>query len=109
MQKVLRLKDLVRHNLIIFILLEIVLGLSAIVFPIKVVLILLLGLPVILILLLRPFYAYILGVILLPVWSITWTGAEQIPEAVDFRFADIFFIVGVLGLMLKMASDRDFR
>lgn len=109
MQKVLQLKDLVKHNLIIFIFLEIALGLSAIVFPIKIVLILLLGLPAILILLLRPFYAYILGVILLPVWSITWTGAAQIPEAVDIRFADIFFIVGALGLMLKMASDRDFR
>jgi O-antigen ligase len=100
---------LVKHNLIIFIFIEVALGLSAIVFPIKIVAILLLGLPAILILLLRPFWAYILGIILLPVWSITWTGAAQIPEAVDIRFADIFFIVSVLGLMLKMASDRDFR
>jgi len=111
MQKVLQLKNLIKHNLIIFIfiLLELALGLSAIVFPIKIVLLLLLGLPAILILLLRPFYAYILGVILLPVWSLTWTGAAQIPEAVDIRFADIFFIVGVLGLILKMASDKDFQ
>jgi O-antigen ligase len=100
---------LVKHNLIIFIFIEVALGLSAIVFPIKIVAILLLGLPAILILLLRPFWAYILGIILLPVWSITWTGAAQIPEAVDIRFADIFFIVGSLGLMLKMASDKDLR
>jgi O-antigen ligase len=109
MQKILQLKDLVKHNLIIFIFIEIALGLSAIVFPIKIVAVLLLGLPAILILLLRPFWAYILGVILLPVWSITWTGAAQISGAVDIRFADIFFIVGILGLMLKMASDRDFQ
>src|SRR4030042_2759252 len=109
MQNALRLKEFVQHYLIIFLCLELVIGLSAIVLPIKIVLILVLGLPVILILLLRPFYAYILGVILLPVWSITWTGAAQIPEAVDIRFADILFIVGILGLILKMASDKDFQ
>ena len=109
MQNALKLKEFVQHYLIIFLFLELALGLSAIVLPINIVLILLLGLPAILILLLRPFYAYILGVILLPVWDITWTGAQQIPEAVDFRFADILFIVGVLGLMLKVALDKDFQ
>lgn len=109
MQNVLKLKEIVRHNLIFFILFEIAIGLTVIVLPLKVALILLLVLPAILVLLFRPLYAYLLGIILLPIWTITWTGAQQTPESTDIRFADIVFVIGTLGVMLKMASDKDYR
>jgi hypothetical protein len=107
-QNILKLKDLVRHNLIFLIVLEIAIGLIAITLPLKYGLILLLGLPVVVILLLRPFYTYLLGIFLLPFWAITFTGAQQVSGEVDFRFADIAFILAAIGLMIKMSTEKDF-
>jgi len=108
MERVLKLKDLVRRNLILLIVLEIAIGLIAITLPLKYGLILLLGLPAVLILLLRPFHAYLLGIFLLPFWTITYSGAQQVAGEVDFRFADIAFILAAMGLLVKMASEKDF-
>jgi putative inorganic carbon (HCO3(-)) transporter len=107
MQNALKLKEFVHHKLIFFIVLEIAIGLTAIVLPLKIALILLLGLPVVLLLLLRPFYAYLLGIILLPIWTLTLTGAEEAGK-IDFRFADVAFILAAIGLLVKMALDKDF-
>jgi len=57
--------------------------------------------PALIILLMNYFWAYILGVFLLPVWFITLTGQPEVAGHIDLRFSDALFIVAALGWFLR--------
>ncbi len=89
------------------ILLEITIGICSFILPLKVVVLLLLLPPIVVILMPNFLYAYLIGIFLLPVWSITLTGQPEVPGRADLRFSDaLFFIAGLGWLVQGMINKR---
>jgi hypothetical protein len=98
------------RSLIILILLEIAIGILISGQTVTMVCIVIIAVPVAVLLLLRPFYAYLIGLLLLPFWTITLTGGgQEIAGQVDFRFADVVFIMSGIGVAAKIAMDKEFK
>lgn len=90
-----------RKGLFLFIIAcELVSGVIILFFPWKYTILFLFLFPTCIFLLLNPFYAYLLGILLFPFWTITITGQAQ-AQGVDFRWADIAFIIAAIGWIYK--------
>lgn len=86
---------------IALVLVEIAIGICSFILPLKIAILLLLLPPVVFILARRFFYAYLIGIFLLPVWSITLTGQPEAPGRADLRFSDAFFFIAALGWLVQ--------
>jgi hypothetical protein len=89
-----------------FILLEVALGMCVFILPLKLAILLLLLPPVIVLLMSNFLYAYLIGVFLLPVWSITLTGKPETPGHVDVRLSDALFLVAGFGYVVQGITSR---
>jgi O-antigen ligase len=75
--------------------------------PLKMALVLLLLVPAVLLAIHHFFYVYLIGVFLLPVWTITLTGQAEVPGQADLRFSDACFFVAGLGWIVRgMTKQR---
>jgi hypothetical protein len=89
-----------------FILLEMTLGIFSFILPFKIAVLVLLLPPVIVLLMSNFLYAYLIGVFLLPVWSITLTGRPETPGHVDVRLSDAMFFIAGFGYVVQGITSR---
>lgn len=92
-------------------LVEIGLGVCALVLPSKMALLLLVLPPVLWLFATRPLYAYFLAILLLPIWSLTLTGQAETPGQIDIRLSDMLFVLAGLGWLAHALQNNrmDFR
>jgi O-antigen ligase len=84
---------------------EMLVGASILFFPWQYALLFFFLSPLCLFLLLRPFYAYLLGILLFPFWTITLTGKPQ-EAGFDLRWADAAFIIAAMGWLYNGLSNK---
>lgn len=79
------------------ILIEVSLAAIATIFPIKPMIIIFIGFPLVLYLFSKPFHAYLLTVLLLPFWEITLRGIGDVEGQMDIRYTQIAAAIAVLS------------
>jgi O-antigen ligase len=82
---------------IALVVLEMAIGVYCLIMPSKIAVLSLIMVPLAIVMMSHYFYAYLLGIFLLPVWSITLTGQAEASGQVDLRFSDACFIIAGLG------------
>ena len=70
-------------------------------FPLKPILIIFIGLPLVFYLLSKPLHAYLLAILLLPFWEITLHGIGDIEGQVDIRYTQIAAAIAVLSWLFN--------
>ncbi|MBW2565589.1 MAG: hypothetical protein JRE24_01650, partial [Deltaproteobacteria bacterium] len=88
------------------IILEMAIGVYCIIMPSKTAILLLVLVPIAIIMMSNYFFAYLLGIFLLPVWSITLTGQAEAAGQVDLRFSDACFIIAGLSWVANRMTKR---
>lgn len=79
------------------VLLEICLAAVGALFPIKPMIIIFIGIPLVFYLLSKPFHAYLLTILLLPFWEITLRGVGDVEGQIDIRYTQIAAVIAVLS------------
>jgi O-antigen ligase len=88
------------------IILEMAIGVYCLVLPSRTAILLLVLVPLAIIMMSNYFFAYLLGIFLLPVWSITLTGQAEAAGQVDLRFSDACFIIAGLSWVANRITKR---
>lgn len=88
------------------IILEMALGVYCIVMPSTMAVLSLLLVPAVIIMMSNYFFAFLLGIFLLPVWSITLTGQAEASGQVDLRFSDACFMIAGISWLANRMTKR---
>lgn len=80
---------------------EICLAAVGALFPIKLILIIFIGLPLVFYLLSKPLHAYLLIILLLPFWEITLRGIGDIEGQIDIRYTEIAAAIAILSWLFN--------
>lgn len=83
------------------ILAEICLAAIGTLFPLKPMIIILIGIPLVLYLFSKPFHAYLFAILLLPFWEVTLRGIGDVEGQMDLRYTQIATAVAVLSWLLN--------
>jgi O-antigen ligase len=91
------------------IILEIGIGVYSLIVPSKIAVLMLILVPIAVIMMTNYFFAYLVGIFLLPVWSITLTGQAEVAAQADIRFSDVCFLVAGLSWIATGITKRQVR
>lgn len=93
--------------LLLLVLTEVIVGLTALIFPWKFVILCAILIPIVPFLLHNPKHAYYLGILLMTFWTITFTGKKQVMGVPEFRWADAAFIIAAMGFIYRGLAGRN--
>jgi O-antigen ligase len=86
---------------IALVVLEMAIGVYCLIMPSKIAVLSLILVPLAIVMMSNYFYAYLLGIFLLPVWSVTLIGQAEATGQVDLRFSDACFMIAGLGWIAR--------
>ncbi len=70
-------------------------------FPIKPMIVVFIGIPLVFYLLSKPFHAFLLAILMLPFWEVTLNGVGDVEGQIDIRYTQIVAIIAVLSFLLN--------
>jgi O-antigen ligase len=92
---------------IALVVLEMAIGVYCLIMPSKMAVLSLFLVPLAIVMMSNYFVAYLLGIFLLPVWTITLTGQTETAGQVDLRFSDACFMIAGLGWVARGMAKHE--